>query len=63
VGDIVVGLPDDMGVGDIPFSIRLDGEEYTVKPDKYLPIKLLQGAANISQIHNGSTELLHSTKE
>jgi GR25 family glycosyltransferase involved in LPS biosynthesis len=52
------------------FNFRMKQEEtqaqfstYTVKPDKYLPIKLLQGAANISQIHNGSTELLHSTKE
>ena len=52
------------------FNFRMKAEEnqarfatYTVKPDKYLPIKLLQGVANISQIHNGSTELLHTAKE
>ena len=55
------------------FNFRMKQEEnqaqfstYTVKPDKYIPIKFLQGAANVSQIHRGSTELLnqlHSTKE
>jgi GR25 family glycosyltransferase involved in LPS biosynthesis len=48
------------------FNFRMKQEEnqaqfstYTVKPDKYIPIKFLQGAANISQIHRGSTELLN----
>ena len=48
------------------FNFRMKQEEnqaqfstYTVKPDKYIPIKFLQGAANVSQIHRGSTELLN----
>ena len=52
------------------FNFRMKQEQnqarfatYTVKPGRYRPIKFLQGAANISQIHRGSTELLHSTKE
>ena len=48
------------------FNFRMKQEDnqaqfstYTVKPDKYIPIKFLQGAANVSQIHRGSTELLN----
>jgi Glycosyltransferase family 25 (LPS biosynthesis protein) len=48
------------------FNFRMKQEEnqarfntYTVKPDKYIPIKFLQGAADVSQIHRGSTELLN----
>jgi len=31
---------------------------YTIKPKVYKPIKFLLEAAQYSQIHNGSTELL-----
>jgi hypothetical protein len=47
------------------FNFRMKQEEnqmrfntFTVKPQIYKPIKFLQEAAQYSQIHNGSTELL-----
>jgi len=47
------------------FNFRMKHEEnqikfntYTVKPQAYKPIKFLLEAAQYSQIHNGSTELL-----
>jgi GR25 family glycosyltransferase involved in LPS biosynthesis len=47
------------------FNFRMKKEEnqktfftYTLKPGKYRPIKFLQAAAQHSQIHRGSTELL-----
>jgi GR25 family glycosyltransferase involved in LPS biosynthesis len=47
------------------FNFRMKQEEnqikfntFTVKPQTYKPIKFLQEAAQYSQIHNGSTELL-----
>ena len=47
------------------FNFRMKQEEnqmrfntFTVKPQVYKPIKFLQEAAQYSQIHNGSTELL-----
>ena len=47
------------------FNFRMKQEEnqmkfntFTVKPDVYRPIKFLQEAAQISQIHRGSTEIL-----
>ena len=52
------------------FNFRMKQEEnqqrfntYTLKPGKYRPIKFLQGAFEYSQIHKGSTELLHTAKE
>ena len=51
------------------FNFRMKQEEnqqrfntYTLKPGKYRPIKFLQEAAQYSQIHRGSTELLHTAK-
>ena len=51
------------------FNFRMKKEEnqktfftYTLKPGKYRPIKFLQEAAQHSQIHRGSTELLHTAK-
>jgi GR25 family glycosyltransferase involved in LPS biosynthesis len=48
------------------FNFRMKKEEnkktfftYTLKPGKYRPIKFLQEAAQYSQIHRGSTELLN----
>lgn len=48
------------------FNFRMKQEEnqmrfatYTLKPKVYRPIKFLMQAAVHSQIHNGSTELLH----
>ena len=47
------------------FNFRMKQEQnqmrfntYTVKPQVYRPIRFLLGAAQYSQIHNGSTELL-----
>jgi len=47
------------------FNFRIKKEEnqikfntFTIKPQVYRPIKFLQEAAQYSQIHNGSTELL-----
>jgi len=47
------------------FNFRMKKEEnqikfntFTIKPQIYKPIKFLQEAAQYSQIHNGSTELL-----
>ena len=47
------------------FNFRMKQEEsqlqfntFTVKPDAYRPIRFLKEAAQISQIHQGSTELL-----
>ncbi len=47
------------------FNFRMKQEEnqikfntFTIKPQIYRPIKFLQEAAQYSQIHNGSTELL-----
>jgi GR25 family glycosyltransferase involved in LPS biosynthesis len=47
------------------FNFRMKQEEnqikfntFTIKPQVYRPIKFLQEAAQYSQIHNGSTELL-----
>lgn len=47
------------------FNFRMKAEKdqtkfstFTVKPTTYKPIKFLQDAAQYSQIHNGSTELL-----
>jgi GR25 family glycosyltransferase involved in LPS biosynthesis len=47
------------------FNFRMKKEEnqktfftYTLKPGKYRPIRFLQAAAQYSQIHRGSTELL-----
>jgi hypothetical protein len=51
------------------FNFRMKQEEspmcfntYTLKPGKYRPIKFLQEAAQYSQIHRGSTELLHTAQ-
>jgi GR25 family glycosyltransferase involved in LPS biosynthesis len=48
------------------FNFRMKKEDnkqtfftYTLKPGKYRPIKFLQAAAQYSQIHRGSTELLN----
>ena len=48
------------------FNFRMKQEEnqikfntFTVKPEIYRPVKFLQEAAQISQIHKGSTELLN----
>jgi GR25 family glycosyltransferase involved in LPS biosynthesis len=50
------------------FNFRMKQEEdqmkfatYTLKPNVYRPIKFLMEAAVHSQIHRGSTELLHTT--
>ena len=52
------------------FNFRMKQEKnqqrfntYTLKPGKYRPIRFLQEAAQYSQIHKGSTELLHTAKE
>jgi GR25 family glycosyltransferase involved in LPS biosynthesis len=52
------------------FNFRMKAEEnqarfdtYTVKPNRYKPVKLMQGAFEMSEIHNGSTELLHKENE
>ena len=51
------------------FNFRMKKEDnqktfftYTLKPGKYRPIKFLQGAFEYSQIHKGSTELLHTAQ-
>ena len=51
------------------FNFRMKQEKnqmkfntFTVKPNTYRPIKFLQEAAQISQIHRGSTELLTDTR-
>ena len=48
------------------FNFRMKKEEnqktfytYTLKPGHYRPVQFLQGAAQYTQIHNGSTELLN----
>lgn len=50
------------------FNFRMKAEQdqmrfatYTLKPNVYRPVKFLLEAAVKSQIHNGSTELLHSS--
>ncbi len=50
------------------FNFRMKQEQdqmrfatYTLKPEVYQPVKLLLEAAVHSQIHRGSTELLHTT--
>jgi len=50
------------------FNFRMKPEEdqtkfstFTVKPSSYRPVKFLLEAARNSQIHNGKTELLHTT--
>ena len=50
------------------FNFRMKAEPdqmrfstYTLKPDVYRPVKFLLEAAVKSQIHNGSTEFLHTT--
>lgn len=50
------------------FNFRMKAESdqmkfatYTLKPNVYRPVKFLLEAAVSSQIHHGSTELLHST--
>jgi hypothetical protein len=35
---------------------------YTLKPGKYRPVRFLQEAAQYSQIHKGSTELLQTAQ-
>ena len=49
------------------FNFRMKAEQdqmrfatYTLKPDKYRPVNFLLEAAVKSQIHNGSTEVLHT---
>ena len=51
------------------FNFRMKQEEkqqrfntYTLKPGKYRPVRFLQEAAQYSQIHKGSTELLQTAQ-